>query len=246
MKFNKTLLQVLAPYGNWPHPKGNQIVDEISADAMIAASKRVFAPRAIPIYVGHPDETRADCGDQRVGTVRRILKTKNGIIIEACYSDGIFGEIAEAKIKALSPRWEMECLGGNDYRPVRLVSVGLTNSPNIAGSGRILDALPHIPQKCESEKRGLDSIKKAVRRIQNKTEAARKNLAGLADSLRNSQIDRRLVALDRASAQNIRGEKRLMADIRELSEMAKKLSAETGQPYTKAFAKIRKTKICRQ
>ena len=42
----------------------------------------------------------------------------------------------------MSPRWEMQSLGNGMYRPVRLVSVGLTNNPNIKGCGIIIDTLP--------------------------------------------------------------------------------------------------------
>ena len=240
-KFNKRIVQVLAPYGSWPHPKGNQIVDEDSADLMIAASRRLFGKPDIPIYIGHPDEDCADCRDKRVGIVDRISKTKNGIIVETLYDEKTFAQIACGKIKAMSPRWEMKSLGGDDYRPMRLVSVGLTNAPNISGSGRVIDALGAPAEaQCRLKSR-LCQAGENARQLQKRTQRAGENLRQIARSMREIQIEKRLEKIESPSAEALRKPQKPRRRLEEFSAMARKLSAETGQPYTKAFAKIRKT-----
>ena len=92
MKRNNTLIQVLSPFGNWAHAKGNQVVDALAADRMKSASEGFF-PREIPIYVGHPDEKSTRCKDKRVGVVRKIFKAEDGILVEAQYDDATFEKI---------------------------------------------------------------------------------------------------------------------------------------------------------
>ena len=71
MKFNRELVQVLCPYGEWRHSRGMQVVDFESARRMKRSMGIFRYLGAIPIYMGHPDDypgggkntCRQDCGN---------------------------------------------------------------------------------------------------------------------------------------------------------------------------------------
>lgn len=131
MKLEK--LQLLAPFGEHEHFRGTQLVDEIAADKMIA-NARSFFPKKIPVYVGHPDEHGES--EKPFGFVRNLYKAKCGIVAAIEYSDSFLA--SNEVFSGLSPRWRMEPLRDGRFRPVQLISVGLTNNPNIERSGELL------------------------------------------------------------------------------------------------------------
>ena len=55
-KFDKELVQVLCPYGEWKHSRGMQVVDFESARRMKRSMLILRALGGIPIYIGHPDD----------------------------------------------------------------------------------------------------------------------------------------------------------------------------------------------
>ena len=217
---------MLSPFGNWPHAKGNQVVDGLAADRMKSASEGFF-PREIPIYVGHPDEKSARCKDKRVGVVRKIFKAEDGILVEAQYDDATFEKIKSGEIRCMSPRWEMDKIGDGEFRPVRLVSVGLTNNPNIAGSGRIIRAaLPKIGARLAES--GV-KISGAAREFGMLGHRLAKNLEIFAGT-------------PGANSETEGCNSRTDTNFKAVSDEAVKLSLSTGEPYTKTFAKLRKQK----
>lgn len=245
MKSNNRLLQVLAPFGQWPHVKGNQIVDSDAAYKIKRNAEKLFAAE-IPVYFGHPDETKKDCSKMRVGRIEKIFPTENGIIVSAVYNDRAFEKIKSGKVKSLSPRWEMEHLGGNDYRPVRLVSVGLTNNPNIDGSGTIIDVgdwrregssdaeFDKAEEECKSANAELSRRQEAILQ---KTRGLEARVGKAAESVKNAAVELRLGEMSAACAPHEVGGKSL----KDFSELARNISLRTGEPYTKAFARLRKT-----
>ena len=140
-KFDKELVQVLCPYGEWKHSRGMQVVDFESARRMKRSMLILRALGGIPIYIGHPDDY-PDGEKVPVGKIVGIFSTHDGIAVVARYSDSVCGRILKKEISAMSPRWQMEKLPDGKYRPVRLLSVGLTNNPNIPLSGTIISAVP--------------------------------------------------------------------------------------------------------
>lgn len=245
MKSNNRLLQVLAPFGQWPHVKGNQIVDSDAANKLKRNAEKLFAAE-IPVYFGHPDETKRDCSKMRVGKIEKIFPTENGIIVSAVYNDRAFEKIKSGRVKSLSPRWEMEHLGGNDYRPVRLVSVGLTNNPNIDGSGTIIDAgdwcksvnldgeFAKAEEKCRSATSELGQKQNAVLE---KTRKLGARIDNAAEQAKRAAVGLRLGKIADADTPRVFGCKSL----KDLSGLARNISLQTGEPYTKAFARLRKT-----
>lgn len=160
--FNNTLIQVLSPYGNWNHQKGMQVVDKIAGDKMRANFPSIIGQklfRKIPVYEGHPDD---DCKKTKraiaVGYVEKIVPLNDAIVAIIKYDEASYKNILSGKFSAMSPRWQMESLPDGTYRPVKLISVGLTNNPNIPESGKILSYTSLTDSESET-KFGLQKIK---------------------------------------------------------------------------------------
>jgi len=233
MKTNK-LLQVLSPYGNWQHSKGNQIVDEQAADEMIKKSKRIFAKK-IPIYIGHPDEHTNPSKCKEVGFVENIIKTSNAILIVANYNNDVFSKIISKEIKSMSPRWEMQKISDTNYRPIRLVSVGLTNNPNIANSGYIIDFSTSQSAFIKEQNERINASIQHCKKLIDRTNTTARKALKMANQLAKNNLTERL---DKYNNQNINTYSH--KTFAEVSEQAKKISQQTGESYTKASARLKK------
>jgi hypothetical protein len=182
MKINQWLK--LVEYGDHPHPEGVQRVTEKIAREMQqrfhslrARLARKFA--GIPIYVGHPDDQKFSNlpghGDTRsYAWVQDIEAREDGIWILPKWSTVGKAMIENLFFKFLSPRWEMK-REGNFLVPIRLISVGLTNHPNIPGdaiANQELDAHPskNIPSD-GGEKIIPEEIKKSKKSKKNSSVA---------------------------------------------------------------------------
>ncbi|MDR1255772.1 MAG: phage protease [Puniceicoccales bacterium] len=128
----------LLSFGKYEHPKGLQLVNYDSARAMVDyfnSLRGKFMRRFIglPIYIGHPDDP-----DYAGGGDRSIYGRVEGLKIEGetlwvlprwtelgkkLFSNGF--------LRYLSPRWLMRKVEGKIFQPVRLISIGLTNHPNL-------------------------------------------------------------------------------------------------------------------
>lgn len=238
MNANRKLVQVLAPYGLWHHSKGEQVVDELSAEKMAKNSERLFAGE-IPIYIGHPDETRKNCRDRRVGVVGRIAASADCILVEAAYTEDAYKKIMDGSLKSMSPRWEMESIGGGKYRPVRLISVGLTNNPNIEYSGRVVKIGRNSAEKtlcCAASKTG-NAARKCLSIGRAMDEASRR-LGELSQQGRKLATARRIAEFDEVKTPKCEESKPV--PVSRLPEMAREFSDKTGESYTKAFARLRR------
>lgn len=161
MKFEKSIVQILSPYGEWPHKLGMQLVDERSLEKMKRAARfSTLVGCGIPIFIGHPDESPRSKAVP-VGKISRIFGLGDGIAVEAKYSDEAFRKISEGKLKSMSPRWRMEKLPDGKFRPVKLISAGLTNNPNIPDSGRIVKSREDAATKARCSAK-IKEIKKTV------------------------------------------------------------------------------------
>lgn len=142
----------IAPFGTYPGSKPGrpQHFYEEEANAMIAEfgslrgkAGRLF--RGIPIFIGHPDQKPELYTDhRRLGKVTN-LETRQ---------DGLYGEVAwnalgeENKREGYwvypSPRWDAPP-GRPQFRPDRLISIGLTNMPRIAASEPVTNSADPEP-----------------------------------------------------------------------------------------------------
>ena len=133
----------LTPYGEFPNSTGLQICDRLAADRMIkhfhsltGRVGRLF--RGLPIYVGHPDYPPAvdDYPDKTVyGHINALEARPDGLYGKSDWTDEGKSMVNEKDFLYPSPHWRMEPVPGRPeaFRPIRLVSVGLTNNPNIPG-----------------------------------------------------------------------------------------------------------------
>ncbi|MDR0728424.1 MAG: hypothetical protein LBF21_02350 [Puniceicoccales bacterium] len=133
----------LSAYGHYPHPQGLQCIDRAAAQAMVEHFKS-FRGRlrrrfgGLPVYIGHPDDPqlRQQPGHQDTrayGWIQDLEAREDGLHGLVKWSDAGLELLHNAFFKFFSPRWEMQAIGPGQFKPVRLLSIGLTNYPNIPG-----------------------------------------------------------------------------------------------------------------
>lgn len=132
----------LVDYGDFPHADG---IQRVTYDAAREMQKRFRSLRArlarkfggIPIYIGHPDDRHfahlpGHHDTRSYAWVQDLEAREDGIWILPKWSAAGEEILKNAFFKFLSPRWEMK-REGDVLVPIRLISVGLTNHPNIPG-----------------------------------------------------------------------------------------------------------------
>ena len=239
MKFDNELLQVLCPFGEWNHSKGMQVVDKESARRMKCSASWSPISR-IPVYIGHPDENPSKRKPQAVGRIKRICQTHDGIAVVVMYSKDTYKNVINGKYTAMSPRWQMERIDGEKFRPVKLISVGLTNNPNIPDSGKIL-----------SMKKDFDLLKNTIGETKKISQQIKKigiqlskmsdNTEKLKRELDTERISKRLK--QRKSEKQSEGIAGRKVSVKKLVELARTRSKTLGEPYTKSFAVVKKQNI---
>lgn len=133
---------LFVPYGIWPHKNGRQRFDRGAGERMqqairgtLAGVKRLLTTgaRRLPVYIGHPDVPGrgAEFPDKRaMGWVDDIQVENDGVRLEVSWTEEGRRQIEQGHFRFYSPYWEVEYDEGN-LLPVELISVGLTNNPNI-------------------------------------------------------------------------------------------------------------------
>ncbi|MDR0727681.1 MAG: hypothetical protein LBF26_02190 [Puniceicoccales bacterium] len=131
----------LVDYGEYQHRLGMQIVDASACKQMarrFSSLRQRLARRfrGVPIYIGHPDDPafRGQVGhdDTRAyGWVKFIEARDDGLWVCPKWSRAGAELLENAYYKFLSPRWEMVPLGNERFTPKQLLSIGLTNTPNM-------------------------------------------------------------------------------------------------------------------
>ncbi len=133
----------LADYGDWPHPSGLQRFTQASAENMVRGFQSLWGKLrrrfgGVPLYVGHPDDAafvgQPGHDDTRAyAWVTSLEARPDGLYILPRWSEPGRELLRHAFYKFLSPRWQLRPLGDGAFEPVRLLSIGLTNHPNIPG-----------------------------------------------------------------------------------------------------------------
>lgn len=132
----------LSPHGDFPHARGTQrVTPEVVArvvrefDSLAAKLERLFG--GLPFYIGHPDlPTAAPEADRKAyGWITQLEARPDGLFARVKWSDPGLELLRQGHYKYLSPLWEAAPAGverGRQiYHPERLVSAGLTNTPNL-------------------------------------------------------------------------------------------------------------------
>lgn len=143
----------LVRYGDHPHPRGLQRITRVDADALVhrfhSLRGRLWrAFSGLPVYVGHPDDpafagTPGHSDTRAHGWIKAMEAREEALYVRINWSDTGRELMRNAHYQHLSPRWEARPGGPGLYVPVRLISVGLTNQPNILGDA-LSNARDHL------------------------------------------------------------------------------------------------------
>jgi len=133
----------IVEYGDHPHSKGLQRLNYQVArrlEGNFHSLRGLLARRfgGLPVYVGHPDDPeyagQPGHGDTRAhGWVMDLVARPDGLYAKLRWAQTGRELMEKASYKYFSPRWVMRPAGGGVFEPVRLISLGLTNTPNIRG-----------------------------------------------------------------------------------------------------------------
>ena len=130
----------LSPYGTFNHPYGKQTIEFADAKRCASKSKRLklrLRCDKIPVYIGHPDDplfnNPANPVPHKVyGYVRRIAVNKEGLFVKIKWNRCSYELIANRVYTYLSPRWVLiKDAHQSTFHPINLLSVGLTQQPNL-------------------------------------------------------------------------------------------------------------------
>jgi len=136
----ETWLQ-LAPLGKFPHSHGEQNISKESAERLVKKFNSITARffrhfQQIPIYIGHPDDPQfagrhGHTNKQTFGIVKDIKLDEEGLWVLIDWTKEGKALVDNGFYRFLSPRWKMSSPNGISFELEELVSVGLTNSPNL-------------------------------------------------------------------------------------------------------------------
>ncbi|MDP0500990.1 MAG: phage protease [Verrucomicrobiota bacterium JB022] len=241
----------LVSFGEHGHRKGVQRIDRGAGEALVAAFYSLKGRMArrfggLPVYVGHPDDAefsgRAGHDDTRAhGWVQGLEVADDGLFVRIKWARSGRELLAEAHYKYLSPRWLMEPVESGVFRPVRLLSVGLTNAPNIPGEP-IANAAPQD----EGSVAGVgetQALPPASPDWQCEAEEAQQRIAELEARLARFEVpaantERRPLKTAALTAQ-LGQRKPAQSESRQLLEAVNSRMAETGEDFPTAWSALR-------
>lgn len=130
--------------GDYLHSKGMQRIDRVAVEAMANRFNSMLAKAGralfggVPIYVGHPDVPGManEFPDKKAyGWITALEARDAGLFGKIDWSDAGKTLLANKHYKFFSPYWDAKVLGVENsktvYGPTALLSVGLTNQPNL-------------------------------------------------------------------------------------------------------------------
>lgn len=145
----KTYKLHLSPYGTFEHPEGLQSISSADAKNCIRKTRTWqfrLGLKKIPVYLGHPDDPlfKNEHSDTRIyGYVKNLCADKDGLWVFVKLTKNGRTFLSKSPQQYLSPRWVL-CKTEHEtaYHPERLLSVGLTQHPNLPVQPIVFDALP--------------------------------------------------------------------------------------------------------
>ena len=145
----KTFKLHLSPYGTFEHPEGLQSISSADAQRCIRKTRTWrfrLGLKKIPVYLGHPDDPlfKSEHSDPRIyGYVKNLCADKDGLWVFVKFTKDGRSFLSKSPGQYLSPRWVL-CKTEHQtaYHPERLLSVGLTQHPNLPVQPIVVDALP--------------------------------------------------------------------------------------------------------
>jgi phage I-like protein len=128
----------ITPWGEYPHRAGRQKIGTDDGQTMVTAYNSVRSRlarlfRGLPVFAGHPDMDAAAYPDRRrYGKVVDLETREDGLYGKVEWNDLGQQAMEQGHYLYASPAWRLR-RDGNFVRPTELISVGLTNTPNIPG-----------------------------------------------------------------------------------------------------------------
>ena len=165
----------LTDYGEFPHARGLQRLSRESARSMVSYFNSLRGKLArrfggLPVYIGHPDDpsfaNQPGHRDTRAyAWIQAMDDREDGLWVLPKWGAAGRELLSNAFYKFLSPRWAMKAVEPGVFEPFRLLSVGLTNQPNIPCDAIANEKGPdRITQTLTSEK-GNTMLEKIIDKI---------------------------------------------------------------------------------
>jgi hypothetical protein len=123
--------------GEYAHPKGTQLFDSQAAeritDSFHSLRGRLMRRfQGLPIFIGHPDDPEFGSKNHRVyGHIENMKVEDNALWVLVKWTNIGQELFKKGILRHLSPRWLTTPTQDGKLSPKRLLSVGLTNHPNI-------------------------------------------------------------------------------------------------------------------
>lgn len=229
---------MISPYGEFPNPLGLQIVNREIAEGIVAAFNSVWAKlgrlfRGAPVYRGHPDvmpERWPD--DKRYGRYDALEAREDGLYGKPSWNSAGQENVREGFYVYPSPAWHFRDLGNGRIAPTNLVSVGLTNTPNIAS------AVPVTNSQQQPTNQNQTMFKKIAEKFGLSADADEGAILAAINALQQ-KVEGNLTALNVASAAKTEAETKLTAANAAKSLLETQLSAASAN-VTAAQAEAKK------
>jgi phage I-like protein len=133
---NQEWIKLTPELGDYPHARGLQRIDKAAVEAMANHFKRA---RGVPFYVGHPDVPgmESEYPDKKAyGWVKEVEARADGLYGKVKWSEPGKAMLANSHFRFFSPYWNSATIGQGAngkpiFRPLELLSVALTNQPNL-------------------------------------------------------------------------------------------------------------------
>ncbi|MDR2628430.1 MAG: phage protease [Puniceicoccales bacterium] len=123
--------------GEYAHPKGIQLFDSQAAERIIDSfhslrSRLMRRFQGLPIFIGHPDDPEFGSKNNRVyGRIENMKVEDNALWVLVKWTNIGQELFKNGILRHLSPRWLTTPTQDGKLAPKRLLSIGLTNHPNI-------------------------------------------------------------------------------------------------------------------
>ena len=129
----------LSPYGTFDHPSGKQVISLKDGKRCVKGTETWMFRlklKKIPVYIGHPDDPLFQTLPEHMNTtvygyVTAMRYDNTGIWVKIRWTEAGQELIENGVYTYLSPRWLSEKSVDNGYHPIKLLSVGLTQHPNL-------------------------------------------------------------------------------------------------------------------
>jgi len=235
----------LAAKGNYSHALGMQVVDDTAIRALANSYNNIWGKiknifSKPPIYIGHPDVpsfTGSSGHDnfQPLGNIEAVEARPDGLYIRATWNEAA-QPILESGNYKMSPYWASYAIDSTNLRPHKLISIGLTTTPNFPNAATANSA-NNQPTTDETDEIMNENI---LKKLGLPTDATEKQILDTLDSLTTATANATATANQLASitAEKQASDARAIALANSLIDTACKLGICTAATAETETAKL--------